>query len=221
MNTKIILSLLCISMMFSSNISAAKKEPPEVTVDGLHRVANTHMALVYAQPGADLSRYDRIYLLPAKVAFVKNWLKSQNSIPDQTVRKEDMERIKADLANLFNEAFKQELQNNGGYVLVEGVAEDVLLVHPAIVDLRVNSPDTPGTRNQRSAIESVGSMTLYMELIDSVTGDVLVKAMDNKYDRTRVRAYERNETRNEAAATEMLAEWAKLLRKALDEARTN
>ena len=118
------------------------------------------------------------------------------------------------------EVFKQELQYNGGYVLVDGVAEDVLIVHPAIIDLNVLSPDTPGTRGTRGAIASVGSMTLYMELIDSVTGDVMVKVLDNKYDRARTRIQAPNRVRNEAAARDMLGEWAEILRLALDEART-
>jgi hypothetical protein len=91
-------------------------------------------------------------------------------------------------------------------------------VHPAIFDLNVMSPDTPATRNTRSAIASVGSMFLFMELIDSVTGDKLVKAMDPKYDRTPARAVP-NKVRNERAARDMLGEWAELLRLALDEAR--
>jgi hypothetical protein len=63
-------------------------------------------------------------------------------------------------------------------------------------------------------------MSLYMELIDSVTGDVLVKAYDNKYDRTRTHVQVQNRVRNEAAAEDMLGEWAHTLRLALDEART-
>ena len=63
-------------------------------------------------------------------------------------------------------------------------------------------------------------MTLYMELIDSVTGDMLVKAMDNKFDRTRTRIQAQNRMRNEGAAREMLGNWANVLRLALDEART-
>ena len=63
-------------------------------------------------------------------------------------------------------------------------------------------------------------MTLYMELLDSVTGDMLVKAMDNKYDRSRTRIQVQNRVRNEAAAREMLSNWANALRLALDEART-
>ena len=199
---------------------AAQDNPPEVTVDGLRLVRGTTMALVYAKPGVDLSQYNRIYLAQPQVAFRKNWLQTQNSIPNQTVTSADMQRIRTELAELFTEVFRQELQNNGGYVLVDGAAADVLIVRPAIIDLDVFSPDTPGTAGTRSVIPSAGTMTLYVELLDSVTGDMLVKAIDNKYDRTRTRIQVQNRVRNEAAAREMLGEWAVLLRLALDEART-
>ena len=207
-------------LFLNSNAFAAKETPPEVTVDGLHRVDGTEMALVYAKPGTDLSRYNRIYLTTPQIAFMKNWLKAQNSIPNQHVTKEDMQRIKSDLAALFTEVFKQELQNNGGYVLVDGIADDVLIIHPAILDLNVLAPDTPHTRGKRSAIASVGSMSLYMELVDSVTGDVIIKVFDNKYDRSRTRIQAPDSVRNKAVATDMLGEWAKVLRMALDEARS-
>lgn len=215
-----IIYAVLIGMMLSVNVQAAKDSLPEVTVDGLHRVEGTKMAAVYAKPGTDLSIYNRIYLIEPQVSFTKNWLRTQNSIPQRHVTNDDMQRIKTELATLFTTVFKQELQNTGGYVLVEGGAEDVLIVRPAIVDLNVLAPDTPGTRGSRSAIASVGSMTLYMELIDSVTGDKLVKAYDNKWDRTRTQTYTHNKLRNEVAAKEMLGEWAELLRLALDEART-
>ena len=212
-------NLIC-CLVLSTAAVAVEGDPPEVTVDGLQLVKDTKMALVYAKPGVDLSQYNRIYLTEPQIAFTKNWLQTQNRIPNQTVRKEDMQRIKTDLAALFMEVFREELQNNGGYVLVDGIAEDVLIVHPAIVDLDVFAPDTPGTAGRRSAIPSVGTMTLYMELFDSVTGDLLVKAIDNKFDRTRTHIQAQNRVRNEAAAREMLNDWANLLRLALDEART-
>ena len=207
-------------LTISGNNFAADDAPPEITIDGLHRVHGTKMALVYADPGTDLSQYTRIYLTPPQIAFSKNWLRAQNRIPNQHVTNDDMQRIKSELAVLFTDVFKQELQNNGGYVLVDGIAEDVLTVHPGIFDLNVIAPDTSGTRGTRSAIASAGSMSLYMELIDSVTGDVIIKAYDNKYDRTRTRIQAPNNVRNEAAARDMLGDWAKLLRQALDEAHT-
>ena len=69
---------LVISMTMSSSAFTADETPPEVTVDGLHRVHGTKMALVYADPGTDLSQYTRIYLTPPQIAFSKNWLRAQN-----------------------------------------------------------------------------------------------------------------------------------------------
>jgi len=215
-----IIAALVFCVTLPITIMAADGTPPEVTVDGLHLVKDTKMALVYAKPDVDLSQYNRIYLTEPQIAFRKDWIKTQNRIPNQRVTNDDMQRIKTDLAALFMEVFRQELQNNGGYVLVDGIADDVLIVHPAISDLDVFAPDTPGTAGTRSAIPSAGTMTLYMELFDSVTGDLIVKAMDNKYDRTRTHIQARNRVRNEAAAKAMLGEWATLLRLALDEART-
>jgi len=220
LNIRVIFSATVFCAVLSITAVAVEVGPPEVTVDGLHLVKDTKMALVYAKPGVDLSRYNRIHLAEPQVAFTKNWLRTQNSIPNQTVTKQDMQRIKSELAALFIDVFRKELQNNGGYVLVDGIAEDVLIVQPAILDLDVIAPDTPGTAGQRSAIASAGGMSLYMELIDSVTGDLLVKAFDNKYDRTRSRGIAvLNRVRNEAVARDMLGEWAALLRLALDEAR--
>jgi hypothetical protein len=218
MNIRSVLTIFVLSMSMSISVIAEENNPPDVTLDGMHRIDGTKMALVYAKPGVDLSQYKRIYLVQPQVAFIKDWLNFQNKKLRQNVTADDMQRIKTELAALFMEVFKDELQNNGGYELVDFAAEDVLIVHPSIVDLNVMSPDTPSTRNTRSAIASVGSMFLFMELIDSVTGDKLVKAMDNKYDRTRTRPVA-NKVRNERAAREMLGEWAELLRLALDEAR--
>jgi hypothetical protein len=211
---------LVFCMTFSVSTVAQEKTAPLMTVDGLHLVPDTKVAVVYAKPDVDLSVYNRFHIVEPKVAFEKNWLKDQNRIPNQYVRVEDMQRIKTELAALFIEVFKQELKGNGGYTLADAPADDVLVILPALVDLDVISPDTPGTRNQRSLIASVGSMMLYMELLDSVTGDRLVKVMDKKFDRTPVRTGVSNRVRNETAAREMLGEWASLLRQGLDEARS-
>lgn len=218
MNFRNVFTILVLCVCLPFTVIAEEDNLPAVTIDGMHRIDGAQMAVVYAKPDVDLSQYKRILLLEPQVAFIKDWQEKQNSVLRQRVTVDDMQRIKTELAALFMDVFKDELQNNGGYELVDYAAEDVLIVHPAIFDLNVLSPDTPTSRNERSAIASVGSMFLYMELIDSVTGDKLVKAMDTKMDRTRT-SRAPNSVRNERAAREMLGAWAELLRLALDEAR--
>lgn len=117
----------------------SKTEIPEYTVEGFKLVPDTkNIALVWAEPGADLSQYNRVYLVEPYVAFKKNWQRDQNrgSIRGSS---RDIERIKKGVQELFMEVFTEELEK-GGYTLANERAEDVLLVKPAIIDLDVNAP---------------------------------------------------------------------------------
>ena len=202
-----------------STVTAAKStEPPDRTIDGLERVPDAQVGLLYVQPGATLAPYARVLLLDPQVSFVAGYKNRMNDRLHQTARvtDADMENMKIALAQLFREEFTDELQNNGGYVLVDGVADDVLALRPAILDLDVLGPEL--RPNVRSAVPSVGEMTLYLELVDSVSGDILVKVLDHQFDRTRVNTALRNRDRNERAFRAMLRSWAVLMREALDEA---
>ena len=64
-------------------------------------------------------------------------------------------------------------------------------------------------------------MTLYLELRDSVTGDILVKAMDFQFDRSNVTPFMMDRTRNERAARRILTNWAQVLVSGLKEAQVH
>lgn len=199
---------------------AAKEEPPEVTVEGLHRVPDTDLALVYADPEADLSSYHRVQLVEASVAFKKNWLRDQRSRSPGSlnVTSKDVERIKSDLAAEFRKVFTETLQE-GGYEVTDETADDVLLVRPAIVNLDVNAPDVGYAGRSTIYTQSAGEMTLYVELYDSVTGDLLAKAMDRRSDPHAGFYTWTNRATNKAAADKILKGWATILVNALDEAK--
>lgn len=206
-------------LLFCSCINpllAANTEAPLVTTDGLHKVPDSRFALVYADPEADLSGYNRLLLVDAQVAFRKNWRQEINTNTPFNVTPEDMERIKHDLSAEFGNIFTEELQS-AGFVLTDEQAADVLIVRPAILDLNVSSPDTRGGRT-RNITRSAGDMTLYLELRDSLTGDTLAKALDFQFDRSNVTTFMQDRTRNEMAARRILTDWAQTLVKGLQEA---
>lgn len=211
---KFVVSLTC--LLWAGSL-VASDDYPEVTIDGLHRIPDTKLQLIYALPDTDLSQFTRIFLMQPSVNFVNGYLRAHNQRnPRSRLTESDLDDMRTALAQIFVEEFTDELQNNAGYVMVDGVAADVLAVRPAILDLDVIAPET--SPNERSAVASVGSMTLYMELIDSVSGDIMVKAMDHQFDRTRARINVRNRDRNEAAARQIVRQWAVILREGLDEA---
>ena len=74
-----------------------------------------------------------------------------------------MERIKADVAKLFNEVFKERLEMNDGYKVVGEAGEDVLLLRPAIIDLDITAPDVPSGGRTRTYTSTTGAATLYIE----------------------------------------------------------
>lgn len=192
---------------------------PEVTEEGLHRVEGTKLAQVYTDPDADFSVYHRVKLLDATVAFRKNWLRDQRSqsVNRMRVKSSDVERIKKSLAELFREVFTTALQE-GGFEVTDESAEDVLLIRPAIVNLDVNAPDTMSAGRTTSYTQSAGEMTLYVEAYDSVTGDLLAKAIDRRADRYSSYYTWTNSVTNRAAATRILKGWAEIMVNALNEA---
>ena len=222
MNTKrISLSLLSLLLSFAAITPVwAKKDLPAVNDEGMELVKNSELATVYADPGADLSIYNRVMLLDATVAFKKNWKRDQNRGNALKVKDSDMEKIQAEVADVFREVFTKELVD-GGYAMADAPGEDVLLVKPAIVDLDVSAPDIRSSSVTRSFSESAGEMTLNLELFDSVTNDKIAKATDRKEDRWRGRMEWRTSVSNRADARRMMTGWAKALRSALDEARAS
>ncbi|MCW8925784.1 MAG: DUF3313 domain-containing protein [Xanthomonadales bacterium] len=207
-----------LSLLAAGSLQAANDKLPEVTVDGLHHISDTELAIVYAQPGVDLGQYNKVYLLDAHVAFKKNWQRDQQRSSGLRVSSSDMEKMKSELAGLFKEVFTTTLEE-GGYELVTERGDDVLIVKPAIINLDVTVPDTMTTGFTRSYAESAGEMTLYVELYDSVTDDLIGKALDRKRDRKTGYFQWQNRVTNRAAANRILKEWANVLKEGLDAAR--
>jgi len=74
---RFIFLLICFSVLLflvAGQANAKQEELPEITVEGLHRVPDSKMAVVYAEPGVDLAQYQRIKLLSRqrwRVSFTK------------------------------------------------------------------------------------------------------------------------------------------------------
>jgi hypothetical protein len=193
--------------------------PDQTSDDGLKLVKKTRSMALYTRPGASLAQYDRVAILECPVSFSKDWERDQkedSGLMDQ-VTKKDMDRIKSELSKEFLKIFTRELQDKGGYKVVTFGAKDVLVLRPAIINLDISAPDdmTPGMSQTFTA--SAGSMTLYLELYDSVTDQILARFVDAEGDREGM-VMVSNRVTNKAAADRIMTGWADRLRKALDDA---
>jgi hypothetical protein len=215
------LTALVVMLAMTTLANAGDQDFPEVTEEGLQRVHDSKMALVYADPDADLSQYDAILMTDPYVAFRKNWLRDQRtqSVNPLRVTTNDVEKIKKNLSEEFKTVFTEKLEA-AGYALTDSVGESVLLIRPAIINLDISAPDTPSSGRSYQYTQSAGEMTLYIELYDSVSGDLIAKALDRKQDRSRSGYYTwTNSVTNRKAADRILNGWADILVDALDDAR--
>lgn len=212
-------SLICAAVFCAAfaTTTAAAEAPPQTTHDGLVLVPSKNVQLLYARPGASLAGYKRVAILDCFVAFRKNWQRDQN---DGTLRvtSSDMTRIKNALSKEFHKVFVDEFQNKGGYEVVEEAGEDVLLLRPAIINLDVTAPDTMSAGRGRSFATSSGEMTLYLEVYDSSSGEILARAVDREQARDNGRMMWQSSVTNRAEADRLLRKWASLARAALDQA---
>lgn len=216
-------ALVAVVSLTAACASSQKPELPQVDSDGLELVKSSRHSAAYVDPDADFSEYKRVTIAEVEVAFKKNWLRDQNqdrASLSRRVTQEDADKIKAALAEEFSRIFTEELEA-GGYEVVdfegfENSAQDLLLLAPAIVDLDVTAPDTMSPGRSRTFAASAGSMTLYLEFHDSVTGALLGRAVDAQSLDTSTTVQISNSVTNKADADRMLRRWAKKLVAALD-----
>lgn len=194
---------------------------PEVTHDGLHLVKDTKVRAVWMKPGADLKQYDKVAILDAYVAFRKDWQRDHNrdavGLTDR-VSDKDMQKIREHLATELKKVFTEELSTKGGHEVVTTAGTGVLILRPAIVNLDVTAPDLmePGITHTFTA--STGQMTLYLELYDGKTQDIIARVMDPEA-AGNDRIQWANSVSNKAEADRILRRWADLLNAQLAEVK--
>lgn len=190
-----------------------------MSYDGLEPVKVKGISLAYRRPGATLAGYKRVQIDPVEVRFSKDWkpTRAGSRLP---LPAEDRERIRADLGKLVHEQFVKALQAKGAYPVVNEPGPDVLRLKIYIVNLYINAPDDPGPGVSRTFVTSAGEMTLFMELFDSESGQILARVADRQEARSAPLMTMANSVTNIAEADDITAAWAKILRNAFDRAHT-
>ncbi len=196
---------------------------PKESFDGLVLQPDTKFGEVYRRPGVDLSEYRAYGLEPCEVAFKKNWMRDQNSSRldlGNRVTQKDVDRIKDALGAECGKYFRAALEKAPPYKLVDSFdnGEQVLVLHPSIIDLDITAPDTRTTGMQRTYTTQTGEMTLVLELLDGTTGEILVRIVDRQRSRETSWLQWTNAVTNQAEARRVLGRWAGQFRQALDTA---
>ena len=93
-----------------------------------------------------------------------------------------------------------------------------MVLHPAIIDLFVTAPDLRSSPTRTTSyVASAGSARLYIEFHDSVTGQILARAVDFKRAREWGNFQWANSVSNRQEARTLVRRWATMLVDRLEE----
>jgi hypothetical protein len=183
---------------------------------GLELVNSKSVDKLYRRPDVDSSAYQKILISEPVVEFSKNW--NPRNYGTYSLSAEQLKKIRVDLADLAKSTFAKVLAD-GGYQVVTEAGDGVLEVIPNIVNLNINAPDTQTGGRSRTYTMDAGSMTLALQVSDSVTGTLLAVAYDSKRGSNTGRLQWSTSVSNRAAADRILTGWAGQLKRELDAAR--
>lgn len=172
----------------------------ETTVESFRRVPDSRADEAFVKPGVDFSRYRRLQPVPLEIYYYEG---------QQPPLAEDLDRVR----NIFREAFLAAIGDD--YELVDEAGPDVLGVRASLVDLKLSPAlGTLPVKGRAAHLVANGELTFFMELTDSVSGEVLARAADQEKPPMTAAAT----SGREWAETEIAAQrWAAMFRDFLDE----
>ena len=187
----------------------------ETSFDGLKLTKSDDFDEVYVAPDMSLDGYNKMILEPGTVSFRKNWERDYRRDHKRSLRDKDLERIKSGTINLLMDVFTKAVETNGNFALTTEKGEDTLLVRPSIIKLDVYAPDVDRSTRQKNYVREAGVATLYLEVFDSNTGEILARVVDKKRGRDHGWMREANRATNTQEAKIIFKSWAKRLNEQL------
>jgi hypothetical protein len=192
----------------------------DVTVDGLTVIKANRMTEVQVKNEVDWSEYTKYQIAQVEVSFTRNWKRDYNRdqrMLSARVTDKDMARIKETMAKIVHEEFENALQKKGGLSKVDEADSNTLLFKPRIINLDVYAPDTMTASRSTTYIRRAGQGTLFLEIYDAVSGEIIARWVDTREDPDRGYLDWANRVTNKGRATTIVRSWANRLVKGLDE----
>jgi len=171
------IGVICV---LSASLGACGPQPTQpiptgdVNVEGLREVSARNFESAFVRPGLDFSRYSKLMVNELELAF-RTPDRSENQFP---LGEDQKTRFRAAMAVAFGKQLG-ELQN---LELVIEPGPDVLDLNVRVQDIVARAPGRRvGAAGRASfAFESVGQMTLVLELRDSESEEVLIRVFDRR-----------------------------------------
>jgi hypothetical protein len=146
----------------------------EVNIEGLQEVPARNFELAFVRPGVTFADYTKLMVDELELAF-RTPDREQNQFP---LGEDQKTRFRAAMATAFGE----ELGKLENAEVVTAPGPDVLALHVRVQDIVARAPGrrVGGAGRAGFALETVGEMTLVIELRDSQSDEVLARVFDRQ-----------------------------------------
>ncbi len=188
----------------------------EVSFDGLHAIDNSRFVLAWADPDIDFSRYNKIMPGGATLEFraVRRNAGTQRARSSQTEFYIN-ENARVRLEEIATEVFGEELANSTRFTVTDAPGQDVLIIRGALHDIVSNVPPETAGRSE-VFLSQVGEITLILEVVDSMSGEVIFRAMERRALDRAHQGMRSSSVNTVSEVRRVMRRWATALREGLD-----
>jgi hypothetical protein len=155
----------------------------EITPDGLQRVEKTVMSAAWVKPDLDLRGYTKLMLVGAGFSYKAVDNEGRRYIPGRSndsefyISEENRARIEQEM----REAFLKSLSGLKRYEIVTEPGPGVLALVGGVYDIVSSVPPANSCTGRCDIyLRDVGQATLIIELRDSMSNEILVRAADRR-----------------------------------------
>ena len=154
----------------------------ETTFDGLVRIDNSAFRDAWADPDADWARYDQI--MPGGAFFeFRAVKKNSNTTSARTssttnefwIDDADRARLEEEVGTVFDDELSQSIR----FTATDKPGDNVLIIRGGLHDIVSRVPPQLVGRGE-IFISSVGEATLILEVVDSMSGEVLARMVERR-----------------------------------------
>lgn len=219
-----VVRVIALSLLAGTVVSCASSAPEldtsanvEPTYDGLYPVKGGRMDGAWARPDFNVESYSKIMLQGVGVEYRPGGATRTNSL---TMSNDDFYALtpeqKARFEQEMAKAFREELQKGEHFELVDEPGPDVLLIRGGLLDVVSYAPPDP-LGNAEIYLSRVGEATLVLEVRDSLSGAILLRAVDRRAAEDSARGFSNsNRVSNTAEFRRLARTWGRILREGLD-----
>ena len=196
----------------------------EVTYDGLTRLDNTTMDVVWARTDIDLTSFNKVMFERVAVDFRAiegGPLSGRAGRGATTASSRNRNQFRLDEATReqivteISTAAREEMARSEVFEIVDEADYDVLLIRVALLDVVSRVPPEAVGRSS-IWLDSGGEATLVLEVRDSMSNAIFLRAVDRRAAGDRQGGVSSNSVTNAAEVRRLGRRWASIARAGLD-----